>query len=152
MMASLCGPVKKGMLSLGAPAAVEEAGGFITLWTVERQRPFVHTSYRSPMLTTKALGRGSTGCHSPEARRTCRGHAIAGGGRGERGPGEETVRVAFTEHQQSSHGPSRMPISCMPRPRAACLQATSIHVADVGLVLMEDCEAGVVGMLAVAHG
>ena len=124
------------MLSLGAPAAAEEAGGFITLWTVERQRPFVHTSYKSPMLTTNALGRGSTGSHSPEVRRTFNGREAGGE------PGEEVRGVAVV-------GQSLRSISYT---GSACLQAAGIDVAHVGFVLMEDCEARVVSMLAVANG
>mmetsp|Transcript_34639 Transcript_34639/g.108846 ORF Transcript_34639/g.108846 Transcript_34639/m.108846 type:complete len:209 (-) Transcript_34639:781-1407(-) len=71
MTASLCGPVKKGMERRGAAAEALPAGGFITRWTVERHRPLVHTSYKSPMLTTKEPRTGGRACQSPERSLTC---------------------------------------------------------------------------------
>mmetsp|Transcript_16955 Transcript_16955/g.56209 ORF Transcript_16955/g.56209 Transcript_16955/m.56209 type:complete len:227 (-) Transcript_16955:673-1353(-) len=71
MTASLCGPVKKGMERRGAAAEALPAGGFITRWTVERHRPLVHTSYKSPMLTTKQPRTGWRACQCPERSLTC---------------------------------------------------------------------------------
>ena len=64
------GSREKGDREARLRAAFDPDGGFMTRCTVLRQRPFVQTSYKSPMFTTKAFRRGVTAAHCPDLRST----------------------------------------------------------------------------------
>jgi hypothetical protein len=48
-----------------------------TRWEVERNTPLLHTSSRSPMLTTNAPGTGGASTHWPAPFITCNPGAVA---------------------------------------------------------------------------